>query len=418
MDIEVLVPDIGLETVEVTEILVNVGDYINKDDSIISVEGKKSVLEIPSSFSGKINKIYVSIGDKLSFKDLILTLEVTKKNHNNIVEIQRSNILSKKSSTFLVNQDLKNSSNNYNFINKKNIYSSPNIRRLARLYKIDLSKIIGSGRKGRIIKEDIYKVLKYTPESNMLHDSHIDNKFSLSGINSNINIQSLPLSKIQIHSAKNLSKSWSNIPHVTQFNEADITELENFRKKYNNSIQKNKDFKKISLLSFIVRIIVEVLSIFPRFNSVLDIKNKCLMLKKNINIGIAVETGSGLVVPVLKDIKYKKINFISIKLLELIQKTKNNKLQFSDMTEGTFTISSLGGIGGTNFTPIINPPEVCILGISKATIKPIWKNNEFKPCLVLPFSISYDHRAIDGADAARFTSYFKNILEDIRILLM
>lgn len=418
MDIEVLMPDIGVNNVEVTEILVNIGDYINKDDPIISVEGQKTVLEIPSSSSGIIQKIHVKIGDKISFKKNILTL----KNKNVNIKGQKF-IYPNKDRNISYSKILEKNNNFYfkkneNLLDKNIGYTTPNVRRLSRIHNINLSKILGSGRKGRIIKEDLFNFLKIKKEK-IFSKFNKNDSMIFKNKNKILEFKNIQLlSSIQKQSAKNLLYNWQNIPHVTQFDEADITELEKFRSNYNKNLNKINNFNKISLLSFIVKAIIETLSEFPKFNSILDKDKKKIFLKKYINIGIAVETELGLVVPVLKNMKFKKINYISSNLLSLIKRAKKNQLKISDMQNGSFTISNLGGIGGTNFTPIINAPEVCILGVSKSKIQSVWIKKEFQPRLILPFSISYDHRVIDGADAVRFTTFFKNFLTDIRTLLI
>lgn len=289
---------------------------------------------------------------------------------------------------------------------------------MSRIYNINLSNILGSGRKGRIIKEDLFQYLK-TKKEKIFPEMHENSSMILKNQNKILksrNIQTL--SFIQKQSAKNLLYNWQNIPHVTQFDEADITELEKFRIHYNKNLNKINNFHKISLLSFIIKAIIATLSKFPRFNSIFEKDAEKIFFKKDINIGIAVETELGLVVPVLKNMQFQKISSISIALLDLINKAKKNQLKISDMQNGSFTISNLGGIGGTNFTPIINAPEVCILGVSKSKIQSVWIKEEFQPRLILPFSIAYDHRVIDGAEAVRFTTFLKNFLSDIRLLLI
>ncbi|ABJ90608.1 2-oxo acid dehydrogenase subunit E2 [Buchnera aphidicola] len=417
MDVEVRVPDIGIKDVEVIEIFVKKGDIVSKEDSLISVEGHKSVLEIPSPISGIIKKICTQVGDKLSIDKLILII------NNN----QENNISKKNNKDYIQNSiDYLNHTNNNNkdikYLNEKNnknIHASPYIRRFARILDINLLYINGSGKKGRIVKKDIEK---YDFLNKNINNNFIEKNNCLTELNTkNIDNKSInqPLTRIQRISGKNLLNNWNNIPHVTQFDEADITELEDFRKSYNlNQLNKNKSFQKVSLLSFLVKSVIHALLKYPRFNSILDKSKKNIIIKKDINIGIAVDTHDGLLVPVLKSLKNKTIYEISNNIFNVVTKTKNNQLCTSEMTDGSFTISSLGGIGGIGFTPIINAPEVCILGISKADIKPVWNKKKFYPRLILPFSISYDHRVIDGADGVRFTTFLKDILSDIRILLM
>lgn len=414
MDVNVFVPEIGIDNVEVVEILVKEGDTIKKEDSLIAVEGHKSVLEIPSPVSGIIKTICIKVGDTLSVNKLILVIDdrcqqdVLKKN-----DIKNICINTVSDLNACRHDKIHNINSN---LNVDYIHASPYVRRIARILNIDLSHIVGTGVKGRITKHDINNYVKI--------NSHIDVKNSNQNImvqeNNLKNIDNLShvkmLTKIQQISGKNLLNNWKNIPHVTQFDEADITDLENFRQLYNSSILQDEMFKKISLLSFLVKSVVLTLLEYPRFNSILDSHGKHITLKKDINIGIAVDTKNGLLVPVLKNLKYKNIRDISSDIFKIVKKAKSNQLKISEMSGGGFTISSLGGIGGTNFTPIINSPEVCILGISKAAIKPIWNKKKFLPRLILPFSLSYDHRVIDGADGVRFTTFLSSLLTDIRRL--
>ncbi|VFP79149.1 2-oxo acid dehydrogenase subunit E2 [Buchnera aphidicola] len=414
MDIEVCVPDIGVDCVEVVEIFVKKGEAVEKESSLISVEGHKSVLEIPSPSSGVIKKIFVKVGEKLLINQLILVLDSF--NQSNILKENNTSKFKRDSSdTFdlLKNNELLNLKNNDNK-SIKYTSASPNIRRFARELNINLSHIKGSGRKGRIILEDLHKY-------NLLKNNSFQNKSNIEkNFVNNINNQNKHenLTSIQRMSGNNLLNNWKNIPHVTQFDEADITDLENFRKLYNSHVSQKSIYKKISLLSFLVKSVTYALIKYPRLNSILDASKKSIILKKDINIGIAVDTKDGLLVPVLKNLKYKSISEISIDINNIVKKAKNNQLKISEMSEGSFTISSLGGIGGTGFTPIINAPEVGILGISKAVLKPIWNKKKFYPRLMLPFSLSYDHRVIDGAEGVYFTTFLGYILSDIRNLLI
>ncbi|VFP77710.1 2-oxo acid dehydrogenase subunit E2 [Buchnera aphidicola] len=414
MDIEVCMPDIGMKCAEVIEILVQVGDKVIKEDGLVSVESHKSVLEIPSPVSGIIKKIYIKIGDTVSVNKLMMTIVESCYKNNLIKNNEINNNCVVNSNDQLNTNNSINSDNNYQ---DKEIYASPIVRRMARKLSINLLDVEGSGRKERVTKEDIEKyniahndISVYNTKDVLVKQDNLNNK--------NDDPEYQLLTGIQKISGSRLLNNWKNIPHVTQFDETDITELEDFRKLYNSRNLANKNFQKISLLSFIVKSIVHVLLKYPRFNSILDVNKNSIILNKNINIGIAVDTQDGLLVPVLKNLKYKNISEISYEIFNLAHKAKNNQLSVLEMQGGGFTISSLGGIGGTGFTPIINAPESCILGISKATIKPIWINNKFSPRLMLPFSLSYDHRVIDGADGARFTNFLGLLLSDIRNLLV
>ncbi|MGI4816766.1 MAG: 2-oxo acid dehydrogenase subunit E2 [Janthinobacterium lividum] len=414
MDIEVCMPDIGMKCAEVIEILVQVGDKVIKEDGLVSIESHKSVLEIPSPVSGIIKKICIKVGDTVSVNKLIMIIAENcyKKNlikKNKINDNCIANSADKLNTNNSINSDDK--------YQDKEIYASPVVRRIARKLSINLLNVKGSGKKGCITKEDIKKynivhndINVYNTEDILVKQDNLNNK--------NDDQEYQLLTNIQKISGSRLLNNWKNIPHVTQFDETDITELEDFRKLYNSRNLANKNFQKISLLSFIVKSVVHVLLKYPRFNSILDVNKNGIILNKNINIGVAVDTQAGLLVPVLKNLKYKNISEISYEIFSLAQKAKNNQLSILEMQGGGFTVSSLGGISGTGFTPIINAPESCILGVSKATIKPIWINNKFCPRLILPFSLSYDHRVIDGADGARFTNFLGLLLSDIRILLV
>ncbi|VFP84901.1 Dihydrolipoyllysine-residue acetyltransferase component of pyruvate dehydrogenase complex [Buchnera aphidicola (Cinara splendens)] len=414
MDIEVCMPDIGMKCAEVIEVLVQVGDKVIKEDGLVSIESHKSVLEIPSPVSGIIKNIYVKIGDTISVNKLMMIIAESC-DKNNLIKTNKinNNCIVNSADQLNINNSI-NSDNNYQ---DKEIYASPIVRRMARKLNINLLDIAGSGRKGCVTKEDITKyntihndINIYNTKDILVKQDNLKNK--------NDDPEYQLLTGIQKISGSRLLNNWKNIPHVTQFDETDITELEDFRKLYNSRNLANKNFQKISLLSFIVKSVVHVLLKYPRFNSVLDVNKNSIILNKNINIGIAVDTQDGLLVPVLKNLKYKNVSEISYEIFDLANKAKNNQLSVLEMQGGSFTISSLGGIGGTGFTPIINAPESCILGISKATIKPIWINNKFRPRLMLPFSLSYDHRVIDGADGARFTNFLGLLLSDIRTLLV
>ncbi|CAL4042545.1 Dihydrolipoyllysine-residue acetyltransferase component of pyruvate dehydrogenase complex [Buchnera aphidicola (Tetraneura ulmi)] len=414
MDItEIKIPDIGSESVEVTEILVNVGDRIKKEDSLLVVEGQKTSMEIPSPVSGIINKINVNIGDMVKTSTLVMFIEVECVN-NNKKQLKEKYIdffeMSKNKDTFL-----KKKKDTLNIFEKKNIYTSPIVRRLARINDIDLSKIKGTGPKNRILKSDLLKIILEREKG--LIASQVDQTKKINNFNfSNLDFNKIKISKIQKNININLLNSWKNIPHVTQFDEVDVTELEDFRKKYNlKSINKEK---KITILSFIVKTLFISLKEFPLLNSSLSEDGDYIFLKKKINIGIAVDTDNGLVVPVLKNLKNKNIVEISEEIVNFSKNSKLGKLLFSDLQDGTFTVTSLGSIGGTAFTPIINPPEVGILGLSRCIIKPIWNHDKFIPRVILPFSLSYDHQIINGAYACRFTNFFKKNINDIRFLLM
>lgn len=414
MDIEFFMPDIGMKEVEIIEILVSINQKIIKEDGIISVENQKSVLEIPSPYSGIIKKIFVKIGDKVSFNTLLCIISIEEKDNNSCVEktIYKYNNIDNNVSNDKSIQD------NINCINEQNklLNVSPNVRRIARLFEINLNVIKGTGKNGKILLEDLskYKNTLNIKKSNFFQK---ENDFSIKE-NITKNSEKHILTRIQRISGEQLSKSWTIIPHVTQFDEADITELEDFRKSSSlKNFLYNKDIK-ITILPFIIKSVSLALKKFKKINSQLSLDKKELIINKDINIGVAVETPNGLIVPILSKVDKKSISDIAYDLSKIIHQSKNNQLNTLKMKYGSFTISSLGGIGGTNFTPIVNSPEACILGVSKAKITAIWKENGFSPRLILPFSLSYDHRIIDGAEAVRFTTYLSKLLSDIRFLLI
>ncbi|XBC40924.1 MAG: 2-oxo acid dehydrogenase subunit E2 [Buchnera aphidicola (Nurudea yanoniella)] len=420
MDIEIKIPDIGIETVEVIEIFVKIGDKIKKNDSLITVEGQKVSMEIPSSKSGIIQSIFVQVGQKVKSGSLILSLSNSSKNHvlqnNKKFYLDNLEYDSKRHferDIFIEDNSLKE---------EKLVHATPIIRRLARKLDINLSHVIGSGRKGRIIKEDIsaYVQNKSIQNKKNINVKHKSEEKSIQGSYDKLKKSSeLWLTNIQKASSKHLCQSWSVIPHVTQFDEADITNLEKFRKDYNIKLSAKKSDLKLTILVFVIKVVAKSLKSFPRFNSILcpNTKKK-LILNKDINIGIAVDTNDGLLVPVIRNADKKDIIDLLLKLNYLSKKAKSKTLDVIDTTNGNFTISNLGGIGGTNFTPIINYPEVAILGISKAFIKSHWNGKEFKPHLMLPLSLSYDHRVVDGAEAARFITLISEMLSDIRLLIV
>lgn len=430
MTIEINVPNIGEDELEVTEIIVKIGDEIDTNQPLIVIEGDKTSMEIPAPYSGIVTQICVHIGDKIHTGSLILLLNTNNDIDTPISNIQQKNIL--QHDHLINNKDNpKISTNNIN----KNItthednnitHATPLIRRMARQFEIDLSKIKGSGRKGRILKEDIQHYIHHntsyhTQQSKKLLNQYekLHPTFSYSKIDFRKfgEITTKKLNKIQKIAGINLHKNWIMLPHVTQFDESDITDLEIFRKQQNVKLEKKNMNFKITPIIFVMKAVAKALQKLPHFNSSLSQDGETLIIKKYINIGIAVDTDKGLLVPVLRNINTKNILTLSQELKEISQKARsNNQLTPNDMQGGSFTISSLGNIGGTAFTPIINAPEVAILGISKAYIKPIWNGKKFLPRLMLPLSLSYDHRVINGADGARFITLIKNIISDIRLL--
>ncbi|AOV97808.1 pyruvate dehydrogenase complex dihydrolipoyllysine-residue acetyltransferase [Edwardsiella hoshinae] len=424
----VSVPDIGGDEVEVTEIMVKVGDSVAAEQSLITVEGDKASMEVPAPFSGVVSAISVKVGDKVKTGSPIMTFSVVSNATAPAAAAAAptaSVAVATPPATPSVAASQSASAAKSEFSeNAAYVHATPVIRRLAREFGLDLAKVKGSGRKGRILREDVQayvKELVKRAESapataggalpGLLPWPKVD--FSKFG-----EVEEVELGRIQKISGANLHRNWVMIPHVTQFDETDITEVEAFRKQQNVEAEKRKLGVKITPLVFIIKAVAKALEAMPRFNSSLSEDAQRLTLKKYINIGVAVDTPNGLVVPVLRDVNKKGIIELSRDLAELSAKARAGKLTASDMQGGCFTISSLGGIGGTAFTPIVNAPEVAILGVSKSSMKPVWNGKEFTPRLMLPLALSYDHRVIDGADGARFISLINSVMSDIRRLVM
>jgi len=429
MSKEILIPDIGdFDSVEVIEVLVAVGDTVAAEDSIITVESDKASMEIPAPEAGVIKELKVSVGDNVAEGSLMMVIEPSGDVPATAVEepkaaepapvIEEVKAPSPAPKAVPVPAAPKASPTaNIDEVSFSKAYASPAIRKFARELGVDLGSVEGTGRKARITKEDVKGFVKKvmsqggatTGGLGVAPMPEID--FSKWG-----EIETQPLTKINKLTGEFLHRNWVTIPHVTQFDEADITDLEAFRK---SMVAEYKDAGvKITMLVFLMKAVVSALKAYPRFNSSLDASGENLILKNYYNIGIAVATPDGLVVPVVNDVDRKSLVELAKELGEISVKAREKKLKPSDMQGGCFTISSLGGIGGTKFTPIVNAPEVAILGASRSKMQPVWNGTEFEPRLVLPLSLSYDHRVIDGADGARFTSFLNRVLSDTRRLLL
>ncbi|NQY42656.1 MAG: 2-oxo acid dehydrogenase subunit E2 [Legionellales bacterium] len=404
--VDILLPDLGGATnVKVIEILVEPGENINKNDSIVTLESEKASMDIPSPYDGKIIEISVSKDSELSQGSILGRIEIVDKRDLIAPITDASNAEQAVVKHDSAPNERQNTTNTDEiFVHNPNVHASPSVRRTAREFGVDLGKVQGTGRKGRVVLLDVQNYVK-----NIL-------KGGVSGIG----IPEVPsvdhqkfgeviyqeLGKIKKVTGEHVYKSWLNVPHVTHFDEADITELENYRKQQN--VELSKTGIKLTPLVFIMKAVAECLIDFPTFNASLD-KDK-LVLKKYFNIGIAVDTDKGLVVPVIRSVDQKDVMVLSTELSNISNKAREKGLSIDEMSGSSFTISSLGGIGGTGFTPIVNVPDVAILGVSKAKTQPIYIDGEFKPRLILPFSLSYDHRVIDGAEAARFCKNLANKL--------
>lgn len=434
---EVKVPDIGGDAVEVTEIMVKVGDVVKADQSLLNVEGDKAAMEVPAPFAGTVAEIKVKVGDKVSTGSLVFVFSTgaaapapvapAASASAPVVAATPAAVTATPVAPVAAAPAAASASTGF-VENQAYAHASPVVRRLAREFGVDLSKVTGTARKGRVQREDVQNYVKniiaqvaagkgtVTGSGNSVGFDLIPwPKVDFSKFGA---VEEKPLSRIQKLSGANLHRNWVRIPHVTQFDEADITTLEEFRKEQNALADKKKMGVKYTPLVFIMKAVAKALEEFPTFNSSLSEDGASLILKKYVHLGIAVDTPNGLVVPVVRDVNKKGIIELSRELQDISLKAREGKLTAADMQGGCFTISSLGGIGGTAFTPIVNAPEVAILGVSKSDIKPKWNGKEFEPRLMVPLSVSYDHRVIDGALAARFTATLASYLADIRQIIM
>ncbi len=427
---EIVVPDIGdFDSVEVIDVAVKVGDVVEVESTLITVESDKATMDIPSPDASKVTDVKVSNGDKVAQGKLIVLLEgATAENvpaPSEPAPAKIDKIEEKKATVDSPPAEPRQapatptSSETVGSSKSAKAHASPAIRKFARELGVDLGLVRGSGNKGRILKEDVKSFTKAVMSSDRVFEK--SGGFSLPEIppvdfSKFGPIETKPLARLKRLGGQNLHRSWLNVPHVTQFDEADISELESFRKSKSEAAA--KEGVKLTPLTFFIKAVVVALKKFPEFNSSLSPDTENLILKNYFHIGIAVNTEQGLMVPVVRDADQKGIYDLARELAELAQKARDKKLSPSEMQGGCFTISSLGHIGGTGFTPIVNTPEVAILGISRSTMKPVYQNGEFVPRLILPFSLSYDHRVIDGVAAAEFTRYLGTVLSDIRHILL
>lgn len=454
---DVPVPDIGdFDSVEVIEVLISPGDAIAPEDSLITLESDKASMEIPSPVGGTVREVKVKVGDSVAEGDVICTVEATDDDSDGgesepAADDARDDAESTQAAA-RDSADTKDAADDsgegeggqpaappaeptlpeedaarpgigprpsptahIDSERQRKAHASPGVRRFARELGVDLLQVEGSGRKGRILHDDVKGFVKRslsgTTGGGLGVATMPEIDFSEFG-----EIETKPLTRINKLTGRNLHRNWVNIPHVTQFDKTDITELENFRKQLNDE-QKDSGIK-ITLVSFLLKACVSALREFPRFNASLDTAGENLILKKYFHIGVAVDTPEGLVVPVIRDVDRKSLNDLAAELMETSQAARDRKLSPKQMQGGCMSISSLGGVGGTAFTPIVNAPEVAILGVSRAAMEPVYRDGEFVPRLMLPMSLSYDHRVIDGAEAARFTTFLGRLLSDTRRMLL
>lgn len=432
---EITLPDIGdFKDVDVIEVNVKPGDQVNKEDTLITLESDKATMDIPSPAAGVVKKLLIKPGDKVSQGTPLLILDETGESNTDKEPVTSEGPPAPAAQEPAVNKQPEKTGQDIavprpppvtpagaeraGASHSARAHASPAVRLFARELGVDVGLVYGTGPKGRILKEDIKAFVK-----SMLSGTKLSGKgafalpevapvdFSKFG-----EIETKPLSRLKRLGGQSLHRSWITVPHVTQFDEADITDLEEFRKSKLDSAKKKGI--KLTLIAFLVKAVVDVLEQYPEFNSSLSPDGENIILKKYFHIGIAVNSENGLVVPVIKDADQKGLFDIAAELSSLSDKARAGKLAPGEMKGGCFTISSLGGIGGTGFTPIVNAPEVAILGVSRASIRPVYQDGEFVPRLVLPYALSYDHRVIDGVAGAQFTQYLNTVLSDIRNILL
>ncbi len=444
---EVLLPDIGdFESVEVIEILVSEGDEVSVEESLLTLESDKATMEIPSPHGGKVKQLKVNVGDRVSEGDVILTIEAGESESAVAQESAAGSapapaaeeVETVQAPAPTPNEEAGADTASARRPGDKEVrippvpespmlsgeprkpHASPSVRRFARELGVDLSLVKGHGPKQRVLKEDVQNFVKQSLRRGEAGGSARGSFEMPSGPDVDYSrfgeVESRPLGRIKKISAAHLHRCWLTVPHVTQFDEADITELEAFRKAQ-KALAEQRDVR-LTLMPFLMKSVAAALAEMPAFNASLNSEGDALIYRRYVNIGVAVDTANGLVVPVIRDVDKKSVFELAAELMAVSERARNGKLAPADLQGGCFSISSLGGIGGTAFTPIVNAPEVAILGVSRSTMQPVWDGADFQPRLVLPLSLSYDHRVIDGADGVRFTQLLASLLEDIRRLLL
>jgi len=454
MIVDFKLPHLGenITSADIIKVLVKEGDKVEVDQIIVEIETDKATIEVPSEVSGIIKKVHVKEGTKAKVGEPLISVEVSEedksqvdkpekvKEESTVEQVQSTpqtdfsaaieNKQTKVESTPLQSEikgTVKEHSHMPQVIDipkdvvRTIVPAAPSVRRFAREIGIDITQVRGSGPKGRITIDDVKAYAK-------LLNEQIQKGGIVPGVQIGISkeplpdfskwgeIERLPMSNVRRKTAEHLSYAWNTVPHVTQFDKADITEVEKFRKQYGNKVETAGG--KLTVTAILLKVVASALKMFPQFNSSVDMEKNEIIYKKYINIGVAVDTEKGLLVPVIKDVDKKNITQLSVELSEISRKARDKKLSLEEMQGGCFTISNLGGIGGTYFTPIVNTPEVAILGVSKSVVEPVYIDGEFKPRLMLPLSLSYDHRIIDGADAIRFLRWIVNALENPLLIFL
>lgn len=430
---EIKLPDIGdFDAVEVIEIAVSIGDKVEAEDTLLTLESDKATMDIPSPQAGEIKQIKVNIGDKIAEGTPIVSLLATEatnteqkeepaKAETKPIEEKESSPVETKPEEALAPRPAPKTPETSQLVGQSHsakAHASPSIRRFARELGVDLGLVYGTGTKGRILKEDVKAFTKSIMSGEKLANkgAFITPEIPPVDFSKFGEIEQKPLRRIRRLGGQSLHRSWITVPHVTQFDEADITELEAFRKSKLESAK--AEGVRLTLVTFLIKAAVVALQKFPELNSSIDPSGDNLIIKKYFHIGVAVNTDNGLVVPVVRDVDKKGLFDIAREITDLSNKAREGKILPKELQGGCFTISSLGGIGGLHFTPIVNTPEVAILGVSRAAMKPVYENGEFVPRLIMPFALSYDHRVVDGVAGAQFTQFLSTILTDIRHILL
>ena len=414
---EIIIPDLGegIDSVEVGEINVKPGDHVDVGDILVLLESDKASMEIEAEIAGTIKDVRITTGSEVSTNTILATIDADETEAETAPVPEEAKAekkpVKKAASVPPMEEEMPKTPIEVPITRRRIIPASPSVRRFARELGADLSQVKGTGPKARVLKEDVQNYVKgrlsETPTTGLNRPAQPEIDFSQWG-----EVEKVHLSKIRRATAVNLQRAWQTIPHVTQYDETDITDLEAYRQIHKHAVA--KDGGKLSILPFIMKAVANALKEFPDFNSSLDASGENLIHKKYIHLGIAVDTPAGLMVPVIRDVDKKNLSQLAVDLVDVSTRTRDRKIKPAELVGATFSISSLGGISGTGFSPIVNPPQVAILGVSKSKIKPEYDGSEFQPRLMLPFSLSYDHRVIDGAAAARFTKFIAEELKAIK----